>query len=478
MNFAEEYKRKLKTPEEAVKLVKDGDWVDYSVGIGFPVLLDAALAKRKDELRDIKIRGSLAMQPIQAVEQDRERRTFTYNSWHCSGYERKLCDEGLCNYIPMIFRSMASYYRRYLTVNVAMISVAPMDSKGFFNFSMVNCTTRAILDAADLIILEVNEHMPHVYGGQEDCIHISEVDVVVEGEHKPLAQLPVPPATEIDEKIASLLLPHIPDGATIQLGIGGMPNSVGKLMAESDLKDLGMHTELLSDGFVDLYEAGKLTNSRKTLHRGKGVFGIALGSQRLYDWVGENQGLLSFPMDYVNQPSVMAQMENMISINNCIAIDLYGQVSSESAGTRHISGTGGQLDFSTGAYDAPGGKGFICMTSSYRDKAGNLKSRILPKFTEGDIITTPRTQAFYIVTEYGIVNLAGRSTWKERNCSFLWHILISGMNSLRQQISRKSGETLIESNLYTKQGFLMFSEIPVFVARHIREKSAYNRSRG
>lgn len=412
MNFEEEYKRKLKTPEEAVKLVKDGDWVDYSVGIGFPVLLDAALAKRKDELRDIKIRGSLAMQPIQAVEQDRERRTFTYNSWHCSGYERKLCDEGLCNYIPMIFRNMASYYRRYLTVNVAMISVAPMDSKGFFNFSMVNCTTRAILDAADLIILEVNEHMPHVYGGQEDCIHISEVDVVVEGEHKPLAQLPVPPATEIDEKIASLLLPHIPDGATIQLGIGGMPNSVGKLMAESDLKDLGMHTELLSDGFVDLYEAGKLTNSRKTLHRGKGVFGIALGSQRLYDWVGENQGLLSFPMDYVNQPSVMAQMENMISINNCIAIDLYGQVSSESAGTRHISGTGGQLDFSTGAYDAPGGKGFICMTSSYRDKAGNLKSRILPKFTEGDIITTPRTQAFYIVTEYGIVNLAGRSTWE------------------------------------------------------------------
>ncbi len=352
------------------------------------------------------------MQPIQAVEQDRERRTFTYNSWHCSGYERKLCDEGLCNYIPMIFRSMASYYRRYLTVNVAMISVAPMDNKGFFNFSMVNCTTRAILDAADLIILEVNEHMPHVYGGQEDCIHISEVDVVVEGEHKPLAQLPVPPATEIDEKIASLLLPHIPDGATIQLGIGGMPNSVGKLMAESDLKDLGMHTELLSDGFVDLYEAGKLTNSRKTLHRGKGVFGIALGSQRLYDWVGENQGLLSFPMDYVNQPSVMAQMENMISINNCIAIDLYGQVSSESAGTRHISGTGGQLDFSTGAYDAPGGKGFICMTSSYRDKTGNLKSRILPKFTEGDIITTPRTQAFYIVTEYGIVNLAGRSTWE------------------------------------------------------------------
>lgn len=412
MNFQQMYQSKLKTADEAVKLVKDGDWVDYSTGIGFPPLLDAALAKRKDELHDVKIRGSLAMSPIQVMEQDRERKTFTYNSWHYSGYERKLSDAGLCNYIPMLFRNIASYYRNYLTVNVAMISVAPMDDKGYFNFSFVNCTTKAILDVADIIILEVNEHMPNVYGGQEDCIHISEVDVVVEGEHKGLAVLPTPPTTEIDEKIASLILPHIPNGATIQLGIGGMPNSVGKLMAESDLKDLGMHTELLSDGFLDLYEAGKLTNRCKTLHKGKGIFGIALGSQKLYDWVGENQGMLSFPMDYVNQPRVMAQIDNMISINNCIAVDLYGQVSSESAGTRHISGTGGQLDFATGAYDARGGKGFICMTSSYTDKNGELQSRILPKFTTGDIITTPRTQAFYIVTEYGIVNLSGRSTWE------------------------------------------------------------------
>lgn len=410
--FYQEYKTKLRTPEEAVKLVKDGDWVDYSTGVGFPYLLDFALAKRKGELKDVKVRGSLALRPIQIVEKDKEQESFTYQSWHCSGYERKLCDEGLCYYTPMLFRNEASYYRRFLKVNVAMLSVAPMDKFGYFSYSLANCTTQAILDVADIIILEVNENMPQVFGGKDDCIHISQVDAVVEGKHPPLAVLPIAKASEIDEKIASLIVPHLTDGATIQLGIGGMPNSVGKLIAESDLKHLGMHTELLSDGYVDLYEAGKLDNSRKTLHRGKGVFGIALGTQRLYDWVEENRGLLSFPMDYVNSPEVMCKEENLISINNCLSVDLYGQVSSESSGIRHISGTGGQLDFTTGAYMSPGGKGFICLSSTFTDKAGNLQSRIVPKFTGGDIITTPRTQTFYLVTEYGCENLAGRSTWE------------------------------------------------------------------
>lgn len=410
--FYQEYRAKLKTPEEAVKVVKDGDWVDYSCGVGAPTLLDDALARRKGEVKNVKIRGDLLLRPVQIVEQDRTQESFTYQSWHCSGYERKLCDEGLCFYTPMLFRNQAIYYRRHLTVDVAMISVAPMDDRGYFSFSVVNCSTRAILDAAKTIILEVDENLPNVYGGMEDCVHISEVDIVVEGKHAPLAQLPVPQATEIDEMIARRIVPHLTDGATIQLGIGGMPNSVGKLIAESDLKHLGMHTELLSDGYVDLYESGKLDNSRKTIHRDKGVFGIALGTQRMYDWVAENRGLLSFPMDYVNSPEVMSKMDNMISINSCVAVDLYGQVSSESSGTRHISGTGGQLDFTTGAFMSHGGKGFICMSSSFRDKQGNLHSRIKPKFTGGDIITTPRTQAFYIVTEYGCVNLAGRSSWE------------------------------------------------------------------
>ncbi|MFV0315223.1 MAG: acetyl-CoA hydrolase/transferase family protein [Anaerotignum sp.] len=410
--FYQEYQSKLKTPEEAVRVVKDGDWVDYGTGVGMPYLLDYALAKRRGELKDVKVRGNLVLRPLQIVEQDRAQETFTYQSWHCSGYERKLCDEGLCYYTPMLFRNETEYYRKFLTVNVAMISVAPMDRLGYFSFSLSNCTTKAIVDVADIVILEVDENLPNVYGGKDDCIHISEVDFVVEGEHPMLSQLPVPKATEIDQKIAHQIMPHLFDGAVVQLGIGGMPNSVGNLIAESDLKHLGMHTELLSDAFVDLYEAGKLDNSRKTLHKDKGVFGIALGSQRLYDWVADNRGLISFPMDYVNSPDVMAQMDGLISINSCIGIDLYGQVSSESSGVRHISGTGGQLDFTTGAFMSPGGKGFICLASTFTDKAGQMHSRILPKFTGGDIITTPRTQAYYIVSEYGCVNLAGRSTWE------------------------------------------------------------------
>ena len=411
MTVFEEYRAKLRTPEQAVQAVKSGDWVDYTTALGFPILLDAALAKRRDELTDVKIRGNLIFGPIQTVECDPTREHFLYNSWHCSGYERKLCDQGLCNYIPMIFRNVVPYYRHFLTVNVAMVCVAPMDKHGYFNLSCATGVAKGILDKADIVILEVNEHLPRIYGGFDESIHISDVDYVVEGEHPPLPQFPIAPPTEEDVKIADLIVPHIVDGATLQLGIGGMPNVVGARLAESDLKDLGMHTELCGDAYYELYKAGKLTNQRKALLPGKGVTGIVFGSQALYDWVDQNPGLVVEPLEYVNAPETIGQLDNMISINNCIAVDLYGQVCAESAGLRHISGTGGQLDYLTGAAMSKGGKAFICMTSSFVDKTGVRRSRILPHFG-GDIVTDPRSQAYYIVTEYGAVNLAGRSTWE------------------------------------------------------------------
>ena len=411
MTVFEEYRAKLRTPEQAVQAVKSGDWVDYTTALGFPILLDAALAKRRDELTDVKIRGNLIFGPIQTVECDPTREHFLYNSWHCSGYERKLCDQGLCNYIPMIFRNVVPYYRHFLTVNMAMVCVAPMDKHGYFNLSCATGVAKGILDKADIVILEVNEHLPRIYGGFDESIHISDVDYVVEGEHPPLPQFPIAPPTEEDVKIADLIVPHIVDGATLQLGIGGMPNVVGARLAESDLKDLGMHTELCGDAYYELYKAGKLTNQRKALLPGKGVTGIVFGSQALYDWVDQNPGLVVEPLEYVNAPETIGQLDNMISINNCIAVDLYGQVCAESAGLRHISGTGGQLDYLTGAAMSKGGKAFICMTSSFVDKTGVRRSRILPHFG-GDIVTDPRSQAYYIVTEYGAVNLAGRSTWE------------------------------------------------------------------
>ena len=410
-NFYGEYRQKLRTPEEAVRVVKSGDWVDYTSNIGFPVLLDRALAERREELTDVKIRGNLINGPIETVECDPTREHFYYNSWHLSAYERKLCDRGLCNFIPMIFRNVVPYYRYFLTVNVAMMCVTPMDKHGYFNLSSATGVAKGILDKADIVLVEVNEHLPHIYGGFDESIHISEVDYVVEGEHPPLPEFPIHPPTKEDIAIADHILPFIRDGAVLQLGIGSLPNVIGAEIAKSDLKDLGMHTELGGDAYYELYKAGKLTNRLKNINRGKGVLGMAFGSRDFYTWIDQNPGVIACPLEYVNAPETIAQMDNVISINNCIAVDLYGQISAESAGTRQISGTGGQLDFLTGAAMSHGGKAFITMTSCYRDKDGVRHSRIVPTFM-GDIVTSPRSQVYYLVTEYGAVNLTGRTTWE------------------------------------------------------------------
>ena len=256
MNLHQEYQAKLVTPEEAVKAVKSGDWVDYTTNVCFPPLLDAALAERRDELTDVKVRGNLLFGPLQIVECDPTREHFCYNSWHCSAYERKLSDRGLCSYIPMIFRNVVPYYRHFLTVNVAMMCVPPMDKHGYFNLSCATGVARGILDKADIVILEVNEHLPDIYGGFDESIHLSEVDYIVEGPHDPLPEFPVAEATEEDRRIAELLVPYVRDGAALQLGIGAMPNVVGSLLAQSDVKDLTMHTELCGDAYFRLHEAG------------------------------------------------------------------------------------------------------------------------------------------------------------------------------------------------------------------------------
>ncbi len=409
--FMNEYREKLTTPDEAVKVVKSGDWVDYSLALGVPDLLDKALAKRKDELHDVKIRGYLVMSPLEVVNCDPTREHFFYNSWYMSGYERKLCDQGLCNFSPMLFRNLPLYYKQgHAKVNVAMMQVSPMDDHGYFYFSLACASGRAVMDVADYIILEVNENLPHVQGTR-NVVHISEVDAIVEGEHGPLKTMANPEPTEIDVKLADYILEDLRDGSCMQLGIGGLANVIGKKLAESDLKDLGVHTELLCDAFYDLYTAGKITNSKKQIDRYFSVFGLAMGSQNLYDWVSDNPSTLTTSIDYVNSAENISQLDNFVSINNCIAVDLYGQTNSESSGSRQISGTGGQLDFLTGAVNSNGGQAFICMTSSFVDKQGVRHSRVVPKFN-GDAITDPRSQAFILVTEYGKVSLIGKTDWE------------------------------------------------------------------
>ena len=411
MDFISEYRSKLGTPEDAAKLVKSGDWVEYGNGTTFAVECDKALAKRRDELFDVKFRGQIMYGPIEVVECDPTGEHFCYNAWHCSGYERKLLDKGQAYFSPMIFRNLAWYHKEFLHVNVAYVCATPMDKHGYFNFSLSAGTALDMIGRADAIVIEVNDKLPKIYGAYNESIHISDVTMVVECEHGPAPTVPAKKPSPEDIKIAENIIPYLVDGATLQLGIGGTPDALGSIIAKSDLKDLGMHTELCTDGFLDLYNAGKLTNKRKNIFPGKGVLGLATGSQALYDWLDENPGVIALPIAYVNDPSVIASMDNFISLNSCVSIDLYGQINSESAGLRHISGTGGQVDFLTGAAMSKGGKSFICVASSRVGKDGKRSSNIVPHFN-GEIITSPRSQAYYVATEQGVANLAGRTTWE------------------------------------------------------------------
>jgi acyl-CoA hydrolase len=407
-----EYEKKLCGPDEAASYVRPGDWVDYGL-VTFPELIDRALAARREELADVKIRGGLTLIPrISVVESDTDRSVFTYNSWHFSAYERKLHDRGLCSYIPMTFRYMPHFYRKHLTVDVAFIAVSRMDERGYFSTGISCAANRAIVDKAKRVIVEVNGRYPFACAGDEDLVHVSEVDGIVEGDHSPFPEPAAKPASDDDIRIARQIVPMIGSGAVLQFGIGGLPEIVGNMIADSDIRDLGCHTEMFGTACLNLHRAGKITNRRKRGHRGRSVWTLALGSNDVYEWLDGNKEACAYPVDYVNDPAVIARNDDMVCINSALEVDLYGQICAESVGARQISGSGGQLDFLTGAFYSEGGKGFVCLPSSYRDAGGVLRSRITPSMTSGSVITDPRSQACYIVTEYGCAHLAGLSTWE------------------------------------------------------------------
>lgn len=410
--YAKQYSQKLTTATQAVKHIQPGDWVDYGFVQTQPIALDKALAARKDELSDIKVRGLMMLRPLEIINCDPGREVFTYNSWFFSGGERKLHTQGSCFFTPMLYRNKPQYYQKFLDVDVAMLSVTPMDAHGYFNLSVNNSACRAIADKAKKVILEINSKLPRALGGCNEHIHISEVDYIVEGENPDLIILPPGNTTETDRKIAGFVMEEIIDGACIQLGIGGMPNLVGSMIADSDLKELSCHTEMLNEAYYVMHKAGKLTNSKKNIDKGKSVYAFALGSKELYEWIHDNPGLASCSVDYTNSPAVIGSNDNVVSINNCVEVDLYGQISSETAGIKQISGTGGQLDFVTGANMSRNGISLITFSSTFFDKSGQLKSRVIPTLPEGEVVTVPRSQAQFMVTEWGKVNLAGRSTWE------------------------------------------------------------------
>ena len=249
--------------------------------------------------------------------------------------------------------------------------------------------------------------MPAV-AGDHNLVNPDEVDYVIDGDDAPLPELPNPPPSDVDRRVAELIAAEIEDGACLQIGIGGMPNAVCSLLAHSPIRDLGIHTEMLTDGIVALYRTGRVTGACKGIDRGQVVYTFALGSHALYETLRDNLAFSLRPVEYTNSPQVILQNARAVSINNTTQIDLQGQCASESDGHRHISGTGGQLQFVRGAYASPGGKSFICLASTY-EKRGERRSRIVFELTRSNIVTTPRTDVMYVVTEYGIVNLKGKS---------------------------------------------------------------------
>ena len=415
MSFVEEYNQKLVSADEAVKVVKSGDWVDYGWCNGTPDALDKALAKRTDELNDIKLRGGILLKPLAVFDREDAGEHFTWNSWHMGGIERKLIARGCSFYSPIRYSELPRYYRDGAAkVNVAMFQVAPMDAHGYFNFGPNASHLGAVCDVADVIIVEVNENMPRCLGGTEVGVHISKVNYIVEGSNPPIGELGGGgAATEVDKKVAQLIVDQIPNGACLQLGIGGMPNAVGSLIAESDLKDLGVHTEMYVDAFVDIAKAGKITGAHKAIDRYRQVYGFGAGTKKMYDYMDENPELMSAPVAYTNDIRSISALDNFISINNCVDLDLFGQISSETSGTKHISGAGGQLDFVLGAYLSNGGKSFICCSSTFTDKQGVMHSRIRPTLAEGSVVTDTRANTHFIVTEYGMVNVKGLSSWEK-----------------------------------------------------------------
>jgi acyl-CoA hydrolase len=383
-------------------------WLDYGTGLCQPDAFDAALARRITGLSDVKIRHCLSMRPRAVQAADPQSRHVHSFSLHFSGYDRREHDAGRCSYIPVNLGEIPDYYRRFMApVDVAIFKTCPVDRDGYFNLSAANLWHRAVIERARTVVVETSRTLPYVHGVGTG-LHVSEVDFVLEGDDAAPPELPNPAPTPVDVAVARLIAPEIEDGACLQIGIGGMPNAVCTMLADSGVADLGIHTEMMTDGLAALYRAGRVTNARKQLDPGKSTYTFALGSRELYATLDRNADMHCCPVEYTNAPHVIMQNDRVVAINNTTQIDLQGQAASESDGHRHISGTGGQLQFVRGAYASKGGKSFICLSSVY-ERHGTRRSRIVLDLTPGNVVTTPRSDVMYVVTEYGIVNLKGKS---------------------------------------------------------------------
>lgn len=408
------YRQKLISAGQAAELIKPGDILMYATFLGRPVDFDNELAARADELTNVQVYccGGMPSPIMQTSLMGRDH--FTCNNWFFGSQDRQRHDQGNMFYCPIQFSQLQDVIADYLIkLDYYVQQVSPMDRYGYFSFGPANTYSFEGCMKAERVILEVNENIPRVPGGTEDAIHISMVDHIIEGSNTPLYELPpTKEADDADQTMARLVLEEIEDRSCLQLGIGVLPNLLGELICDAGLKDLGIHTEMYTESMTRLFQEGVATGLYKTTDRGKIAFSFALGSRKTYDFMHQNPLMASHCGRYTNNPQLIALNDRVVAINNVVQVDLFSQVCSESAGPRQVSGTGGQLDFITGAWYSKGGKSFLCLTSTYTDKDGDVHSRIAPMLTPGSIVTTPRSAVDFVVTEYGKVRLKGKPTWE------------------------------------------------------------------
>lgn len=401
MHYQDEYLRRVLSIETALELIHDNDEVVTSLAGAEPVTLFNHLHLLKGKVKNVSVVNALMMGQYPFYQDPEMAESVFFNSWFFTWGPRKAQQHGTVSYVPMELHSFASRRMDYRHPNIFWGSASPMDKHGFMTLSLSAVLEREVMDRADLVVLEVNPRLPRVYGDTQ--VHISEVDHIVEAEN-PVPSMPLAEQDPRDQMIGQYAADLVEDGSTIQIGFGAIPGAVAQHLLHK--KDLGVHTEILSDYILDLYEAGAVTNRRKTLWKGKFVADVGLGTRRLYDFLDDNPAVEFQPARIVNDPGIIRQNYRMVSINSALQVDLTGQCSAESIGPRLFSGTGGHKEFVKGSQDAPEGKSIIAFHATAKD---DTVSRIVPMFDAGTAVTTSRVDVDYLVTEFGVACMRGRS---------------------------------------------------------------------
>ncbi|SHK10559.1 Acetyl-CoA hydrolase/transferase N-terminal domain-containing protein [Desulfatibacillum alkenivorans DSM 16219] len=407
MEWMSLYKQKLTTAEEAMSHIKSGENITFSGANSAPPDLVNALCKRYQELENVTLWSGLLMYPFEFLKREYKGH-LNYITTFYGPVERMFAAEKNTENFSFHFSNADKACYGVADWDYLMCEVSPPDAKGYMSFGPTGIYHNGFMrDLVKKVVVQVNDQCPYV-NGVENVIHVSEVDAIVESSH-PIPEMPEIKIGEAEMKIGQLIAEQVPDRATIQIGIGGVANAVGHFLDHK--KDLGIHTELLTDSMVDLAERGVITNRAKNFHHGKGLIGgLCIGSKATYEFIDRNPTLTFAPVFYVNNRQNIARNDNFISINNALSVDLTGQVASESIGFSMYSGTGGQADFVRGATQSKGGKSFIALKSTYKDRNGGLQSRIVSVFAPGTAVTSVRADVMYIVTEFGIAYLWQKTT--------------------------------------------------------------------